>query len=70
MFGACQELKNPWNDNKPVKISRDGQVKRTHTHKLNVVQIFTTVVYQNWCTLLSYGRMVYFPRMRVYCSWW
>ena len=26
LFGACQELKNPWNDNKPVKISRDGQV--------------------------------------------
>lgn len=23
----CMELKNPWNDNKPVKISRDGQVK-------------------------------------------
>ena len=21
-------LKNPWNDNKPVKISRDGQVER------------------------------------------
>ena len=60
MFGACQELKNPWNDNKPVKISRDGQVNThsTHTHKLNVVQIFTTVVYQNWCTfveLWAYG---------------
>ena len=25
-FSACQDLKNPWNDNKPVKISRDGQV--------------------------------------------
>ena len=25
-FNGCQELKNPWNDNKPVKISRDGQV--------------------------------------------
>ena len=22
----CMDLKNPWNDNKPVKISRDGQV--------------------------------------------
>ena len=25
-FQLCQDLKNPWNDNKPVKISRDGQV--------------------------------------------
>ncbi|CAI8055726.1 YTH domain-containing protein 1 [Geodia barretti] len=24
-FNMCQDLKNPWNDNKPVKISRDGQ---------------------------------------------
>eukprot|EP00731_Ephydatia_muelleri_P018945 Em0011g985a len=24
-FQLCQDLKNPWNDNKPVKISRDGQ---------------------------------------------
>ena len=27
-FSACQDLKNPWNDNKPVKISRDGQVSK------------------------------------------
>lgn len=26
-FSVCMDLKNPWNDNKPVKISRDGQVK-------------------------------------------
>ena len=25
-FNLCQDLKNPWNDSKPVKISRDGQV--------------------------------------------
>ena len=25
-FNMCADLKNPWNDNKPVKISRDGQV--------------------------------------------
>ena len=25
-FSVCMDLKNPWNDNKPVKISRDGQV--------------------------------------------
>ena len=25
-FNKCQDLKNPWNDSKPVKISRDGQV--------------------------------------------
>jgi hypothetical protein len=24
-FNTCQDLKNPWNDSKPVKISRDGQ---------------------------------------------
>lgn len=24
-FSVCMDLKNPWNDNKPVKISRDGQ---------------------------------------------
>ncbi|XP_064387067.1 YTH domain-containing protein 1-like [Halichondria panicea] len=24
-FSACMDLKNPWNENKPVKISRDGQ---------------------------------------------
>ncbi len=26
-FSACMDLKNPWNENKPVKISRDGQVQ-------------------------------------------
>lgn len=26
-FSVCMDLKNPWNDNKPVKISRDGQVR-------------------------------------------
>jgi hypothetical protein len=26
-FNLCQELKNPWNENKPVKIGRDGQVR-------------------------------------------
>ena len=25
-FSHTLDLKNPWNDNKPVKISRDGQV--------------------------------------------
>ena len=25
-FNLCQDLKNPWNENKPVKIGRDGQV--------------------------------------------
>ncbi|XP_011402974.1 PREDICTED: YTH domain-containing protein 1-like isoform X2 [Amphimedon queenslandica] len=24
-FNLCQDLKNPWNENKPVKIGRDGQ---------------------------------------------
>ncbi|KAI6651634.1 hypothetical protein LOD99_4885 [Oopsacas minuta] len=24
-FSRCQDVSNPWNDNKPVKISRDGQ---------------------------------------------
>ena len=24
-FSHTLDLKNPWNDNKPVKISRDGQ---------------------------------------------
>ena len=28
-FSACMDLKNPWNENKPVKISRDGQVQGT-----------------------------------------
>ena len=26
-FSHTLDLKNPWNDSKPVKISRDGQVK-------------------------------------------
>lgn len=25
-FGECAHLKNPWNENKPVKVGRDGQV--------------------------------------------
>ena len=26
-FSKCMHLRNPWNDNKEVKICRDGQVK-------------------------------------------
>jgi hypothetical protein len=33
-FSMCMDLKNPWNDNKPVKISRDGQVRNTSQFKL------------------------------------
>ena len=32
-FSVCMDLKNPWNDSKPVKISRDGQV---HTPSLSL----------------------------------
>jgi len=35
-FSACQDLKNPWNDNKPVKISRDGQVSKLGSWAINV----------------------------------
>eukprot|EP00118_Oscarella_pearsei_P012640 m.94726 g.94726 ORF g.94726 m.94726 type:complete len:166 (+) comp36828_c0_seq1:82-579(+) len=34
-FGKVAHLKNPWNENKPVKIGRDGQV-RQKMHSLSI----------------------------------
>lgn len=42
-FSACMDLKNPWNENKPVKISRDGQVQGTSNLK-HPSCIFTSCV--------------------------
>ena len=45
-FNLTMELKNPWNESKPVKISRDGQVRHTGCHgdgKHNMVDLHVDV---------------------------
>lgn len=40
-FNLCQDLKNPWNENKPVKIGRDGQVSKLSSAKsLSTLALF------------------------------
>ena len=39
------DLKNPWNDNKPVKISRDGQVRLMFVGIVIQCYIFGTCKY-------------------------
>lgn len=43
-FSACQDLKNPWNDNKPVKISRDGQVSELESWAIKIFLIITAAM--------------------------
>ena len=41
-FQCAHQILNPWNDNKKVQISRDGQVKESPTSCNNLDKVHTT----------------------------